>query len=453
MRRLLVASQKAGVGKTTSSINLAGAAARAGSRTLLLDADPLSTVSNTLQLAEFPNRVLLREAGLELPGVLCCGVIPGLDVLSPYEDGACTDADLDELISLFDSPQFQACYGCLVIDAPPFLGANPSQLLKTADEFLIVMRSESMAYRTLPAFLELVQRSRKGAKMRGILLTLPENDLPGDHCEQELRARLGTRILPHTVEHSDAVVRAVAKGLVVTQSSPMCQPALAYTAVATTLKLASEPTGYPAQAESGLLAAAQSRLTVLPLSPDSSAEFEDIESLRLADAAEPDVIAAIPLSPSKQVKKLSRGVRVAHADAGYEHNDATAAVPPPLPAATLKFPSSPGGPNGIQVPKGVWIGLGIVLGIGARLLPIPTHLLPILVGCAVALAMVLVLRKFLLPPEDGQGGPSPFVESAPILSVPPAVPPPEPKKNPNGRLSTIRRRLGVVCSQRHTESN
>src|ERR1700722_6588362 len=50
VRKLLVASQKGGVGRTTTSINLAAAAALAETRVLLLDADPLSSVSAALNL-------------------------------------------------------------------------------------------------------------------------------------------------------------------------------------------------------------------------------------------------------------------------------------------------------------------------------------------------------------------------------------------------------------------
>ena len=124
---------------------------------LLLDADPLSSISSLLNLGQHGERQTLRQAGLDLPGVLVSNVIPGLDVLSPYEDGGCTDDDLDELLALVAAPGFQECYGCLIVGTPPFLVANPGQLLATCDEFILVMRSEPMAYRTLPAFLELVQ--------------------------------------------------------------------------------------------------------------------------------------------------------------------------------------------------------------------------------------------------------------------------------------------------------
>ena len=74
MRKLLVASQKSGVGKTTTSVNLAAAAALAGTRVLLLDADPLSSVAAMLGLHAHANRRTLRQEGLDLPGVLVCDV-------------------------------------------------------------------------------------------------------------------------------------------------------------------------------------------------------------------------------------------------------------------------------------------------------------------------------------------------------------------------------------------
>ena len=91
VRKLLVASQKSGVGKTTTSINLAAATAMAGARVLLVEADPLSGISTALNLAQHPDRRPLRASGIDLPGILCCGIVPGLDVFSPYEEGGCSD--------------------------------------------------------------------------------------------------------------------------------------------------------------------------------------------------------------------------------------------------------------------------------------------------------------------------------------------------------------------------
>ena len=38
---------------------------------------------------------------LDLPGMVVSGVLPGLDVVCPYEDGSCADEDLDELLKAF----------------------------------------------------------------------------------------------------------------------------------------------------------------------------------------------------------------------------------------------------------------------------------------------------------------------------------------------------------------
>ncbi len=212
MRKLLVASQKSGVGKTTSSMNLAAATASSGTRVLLLDADPLSNVSTALNLAEHPQRQPLRQASVELPGVLVANVMPGLDILSPYEGGSCSDDDLDRLLQALSLPVVRQYYGCLIVDVPPFLGPNGAQLIGSCDEFLLVMRAESMAHRTLPAFLELVQRSSRNGhsiQMRGILLTLPQGEQPGCRWERELRGRLGSRILAEVIPHDETIEQAL----------------------------------------------------------------------------------------------------------------------------------------------------------------------------------------------------------------------------------------------------
>src|SRR5262245_59721488 len=80
----------------------------------------------------------------------------------------------------------------------PFLGPTPGPLLATCDEFVLVMRAEPTASRTLPAFLELVQRARgqgPSLTLRGILLTLPGGENSGGRWERELRGHFGSRIL------------------------------------------------------------------------------------------------------------------------------------------------------------------------------------------------------------------------------------------------------------------
>jgi chromosome partitioning protein len=433
VRKLLVASQKTGVGKTTTSINLAAATARAGARVLLVDADPLSNISTALNLASHPGRQTLRQAGIDLPGVLFCGVLPGLDVISPYEEGGCSDADLDELFGLVASPTFEDCYGCLVVDSPPFMGANPAQLLATCEEYLLVMRAEPLAYRTLPAFLELVQRSQSGREtaivMRGILLTLPEGEASGGRWERELRGRFSGRILSPVIPHDEEVSKELTAGRIVTSSRPESAVAERYQTLAETLGLASEGrAGKPlADAATPLLAAAASfqtagaasRQTALVVGapstqgPTTTAELDEpppfvpkeepVTSIPdfpaheefADDPHEPEGLELPPPEPeaSRPLPPVAPSAHTSLADFSVSEPE-----PEPEPVSAAAVPEQPA-----AVPPSrrkfdfkqawfIWICLAVLAGLSLRVIELADTLKPVAVGVAVAALVILLIQ-------------------------------------------------------------
>jgi chromosome partitioning protein len=460
------AVRKSGVGKTTTSINLAAAAATAGARVLLLDADPLSSISQTLNLSEFANRRLLRADGIDLPGVFCPGVVPGLDVLSPYGEGGCSDEQFDEVIRLVTASSPEGGYSCLVVDSPPFMGANPSQLLRSCDELILVMRAEAMAYRTLPAFLELVQRSRRdgrGVQMRGILLTLPDGELPGGRWERELRGRFGSRILPQVIPFDEEVCRAQEGGRVLTHNSPEASASVGYHALAETLALTSEEAGVFSGEGSPLLSAAAALDAAgVPLGRPAAAlaaaaapgigSGSDVEESVTADAdialppstvpdsAEDTVHQPLPPSPPARRRPTparplprARPAPVPADDdipdldellarqalprpsgrSGMGRSPLPARLPPAPPSASppasrpprpAAAPKSPPPPPAIPItsnqPWMVWVGLATVIGVGLRFVHLPDFMLPIAVGIAVAAAVILALKMVSPAPQQ-----------------------------------------------------
>jgi chromosome partitioning protein len=158
MRKLLVASQKGGVGKTTTALNLAAMAALAGQRVLVIDADPIGSAGVSLNLT--PNETAQNlAADLALTGNLWTGAFPGVDVLNPYSSTEFAEEELAKALERLDRFGKKRRYDLIVMDAPPSLWQRSRLLLEAANELLLVLRAEVLAFRTLPGFLEMVRRA------------------------------------------------------------------------------------------------------------------------------------------------------------------------------------------------------------------------------------------------------------------------------------------------------
>lgn len=394
MRRLLVASQKGGVGKTTTSMNLAAATALSGTRVLLLDADPLSNISTALNLIAHPQRRPLRQVGIDLPGALVANLIPGLDVFSPYEEGPCTDEDFARTLRVLATPIIQQCYGCTIVDVPPFLGGSAAALLASCDEFLLVMRAEAMAYRTMPAFMELVHRCSPDGRalpMRGILLTLPEGEELGCHLERELRGRFGTRVLPEVIPHDQSIVADLREGHIGSHKHPDSPAARQYYQLVAKLNLAAHCS--PSIEEERILQSLReaSALTGASTSAiesgDGGASESEESSARIPRAS----FLAPRDTPTHRPRRLSRSGESLR-PARLERAVSASSDPTSMPVRSVGARDA----QTLNQLWPLWILLGAVLGGGLRLAPLSPSLLPFFIGMGTALIVVVVL--FILAP-------------------------------------------------------
>src|SRR5438445_3285385 len=95
-RTIAIANQKGGVGKTTTSINLAACLAEAGQETLLIDFDPQANATSGLGLEKLPGgsvyEVLLNEK--PLASLITASAVENLAVIPSEVDLAAAELDV-----------------------------------------------------------------------------------------------------------------------------------------------------------------------------------------------------------------------------------------------------------------------------------------------------------------------------------------------------------------------
>jgi len=243
-RVISVTNQKGGVGKTTTSINLAASLVKRGKRIMLIDMDPQgnASVGCGVDLNEIESTiydVLLLDSSVKDAIVKTeCGV----DVLTANGDLAGAQVELlneigRELRLQKALEPVQNDYDIIFIDCPPALNVLTINALVASNSVMIPMQCEYFALEGLSALIATIRKIRETLnpqlRIEGLLRTMfdKRNSLSKEVSKQ-LQTHFGDKVYETIVPRNITLAEAPSYGEPVISYDPSSKGAKAYIALA-----------------------------------------------------------------------------------------------------------------------------------------------------------------------------------------------------------------------------
>jgi chromosome partitioning protein len=235
---IAVLNQKGGVGKTTTTINVAAYLARHGQKVLIVDLDPQGNATSGLGV-ELP-----KTAKGTYQAVL--GQAKAIDVVKSVEDKLHimpTDGRLAALeVELVNHPSRENAlktaltgldYDYIFIDCPPALSLLTVNALTAADSLLIPVQAEYYALEGLGQLLEVVQMIRgglnPGLELLGVVMTMYDSRTSlSEQVKDEVQRHFGDKVFDVVVPRNVRLAEAPSHGTHIFEHDKWSKGAKAY---------------------------------------------------------------------------------------------------------------------------------------------------------------------------------------------------------------------------------
>ena len=189
MKIISIVNQKGGVGKTTTTVNLAAGMAKLGKRVLVVDLDSQRNATTALNRGEYQGGSINDLIYFAVSGtpfdmgyyikhndVEDVDFIPAAPVLASAPGILATDRDSSLVLTrLFRSAYFEAKYDFILMDCKPSLDLLVINALAASDQLIIPVEPEEFAVVGLTDLYQTLDRIREsfneGLEINGILIT------------------------------------------------------------------------------------------------------------------------------------------------------------------------------------------------------------------------------------------------------------------------------------------
>lgn len=239
-KNIAVLNQKGGVGKTTTTISLAGYLSKDGKDVLIVDADPQGNATSGVgvdkQRFSMTTYELLTDDQTSIDQVMVSTHMARVSLVPATAQLAAAELDLSQQLERerqLERKLANAVFDYTLIDCPPSLGLLSINALTAADYVVIPVQSEYYAMEGLGQLLDIIQRVRAGLNPRlellGVIITMYDGRTSlSEQVRTELEKHFGDKLFKAVVPRNVRLAEAPSYGVAIHEHDKWSKGARAY---------------------------------------------------------------------------------------------------------------------------------------------------------------------------------------------------------------------------------